>query len=168
MPDSIVSDRDPKSTATFCKRLMKLCDVKLRMFGSRNPQTDGSSEIKNRMVENYLRCYCNFRQNDWDELLPDAEFAYNSAVPDDLGMSPFETDLGWSLKSPLDLVISKNDYNNSITVFKEMPKSTLEDAKNTFRLAKAEQSARSSLNYKPHTYKPEDKIWINKSLFKET
>ncbi len=41
MPDSIVSDRGPKFTSKFWKRLTELCGVKLKMSYSRNPQTDG-------------------------------------------------------------------------------------------------------------------------------
>jgi hypothetical protein len=74
---------------------MELCDVKLKMSTSPHPQTDGSSEIMNRMLENYLRCYCSYRQDDWAECLPSAEFAYNSALSEDLGISLFEVDLGW-------------------------------------------------------------------------
>lgn len=69
---------------------MKLCGAQLKMSSSRHPQTDGASEVMNRMVENYIRCYCSYHQDDWDVFLPAAEFAYNSAISDDLGMSPFE------------------------------------------------------------------------------
>ncbi len=71
---------------------MELCGIKLKMSSSRHPQTDGASEVMNRMVENYLGCYCWYLQNDWDELLSSAKFAYNFAVSDDLGISPFEMD----------------------------------------------------------------------------
>ena len=104
LPDSIVSDRDPKFTSEFWKRLMKLSGIQLKMSSSRHPQTDGASEIMNRMVENYLRCYCSYHQDNWDELLPAAEFSYNSSVSEDLGMSPFELDLGWIPKSLLDFL----------------------------------------------------------------
>ena len=66
MPDSIVSDRDPKFKSKFWKRLMQLLGVQLKMSTSRHPQNDGSSEIMNRMVENYLRFYCNYHLNNWD------------------------------------------------------------------------------------------------------
>ena len=167
LPDSIVSDRDPKFTSRFWKRLMELCGVKLKMSSSRHPQTDGSSEIMNRMVENYLRCYCNYHQDDWDDLLPGAEFAYNSAISEDLGMSPFEVDLGWNPKSPLDLISDSQGSNESVSEFKTRLKASLDDAKYAYKLAKADQSARSSSKYKPHSYKPGDKLWINKSLFKD-
>ncbi len=119
------------------------------------------------MVENYLRCYCNFHQNDWDELLSGAEFAYNSAISDDLGMTPFEVHLGWNPKSPLDLVPSTSYPNETDTEFKKRLKYTLEDAMFAYKLAKADQSARSSFKYKPHSYKPGVKLWINKTLFKD-
>jgi len=34
----------------------------------------------NQTLEAYLRIFCNCDQNDWFELLPLAEFAYNNAV----------------------------------------------------------------------------------------
>ncbi len=54
MPDSSVSDRDPKFTSKFWKRLMELCGVKLKMSLSKHLQTNEFSEIMNGMVENYL------------------------------------------------------------------------------------------------------------------
>ena len=167
MPDSIVSDRDPKFTSKFWKRLMELCGVKLKMSTSRHPQTDGASEIMNRMVENYIRCYCSYHQNDWDELLPAAEFAYNSAITEDLGMSPFEMDLGYLPKSPLDTLHGNIEKNEKIEDFKSHLKESLKDAVYAHRITKASQSARASLKYKPHCYKTGDKLWINKSLFKD-
>lgn len=50
--------------STFWKRVMEMCGVKLKMSTSRHPQTDGASEVMNRMVENYLRCYCSYHQCD--------------------------------------------------------------------------------------------------------
>ncbi len=64
LPYSIVSDRVPEFTSQFWKRLMEIFSVKLKMSSSEHPQTDNSSEIMNRMVENYLRCYWNYHQDD--------------------------------------------------------------------------------------------------------
>ena len=99
------------------------------MFSSRHPQTDGFSEAMNRIVEIYLRWYCNYHQNNWDEILPGAEFAYSSAISDALGMPPFEADLGRNPKSPLDLISGHYESNESISEFKESLQTMLEDAK---------------------------------------
>jgi len=165
LPDSIVSDRDSKFTSEFWKRLMKLAGVQLKMSSSRHPQTDGASEIMNRMVENYLRCYCSYHQDDWDEMLPAAEFAYNSAVSEDLGMSPFELDLGWNPRSPLDFIAGSEVPVQSVNELKQRLKTSLQDAQFSYKVSKARQAAEASKRYKTPEYTVGSKVWINKSLF---
>ena len=167
LPDNIVSDRDPKFTSAFWKRLMELSGIQLKMSSSRHPQTDGASEIMNRMVENYLRCYCSYHQDDWDELLPAAEFAYNSAVTEDLGMSPFELDLGWIPKSPLDFISGTEVPVQSVQDFKQKLKGSLEDAQYSYKVSKARQAAESSARSSPPRYRERDKVWINRTLFSD-
>jgi len=165
LPDNIVSDRDSKFTSEFWRRLMKLCGIRLKMSSSRHPQTDGASEIMNRMVENYLRCFCSYHQNDWDDLLPAAEFAYNSAVTEDLGMSPFELDLGWIPKSPLDFISGSEIPVQSVHEFKQRLKDSLEDAQYSYKVSKARQAAEASIRSKPPSYVKGSKVWLNRTLF---
>ena len=61
--DSIVSDRHPKFTSKFWSEFLKLCDVEWKISTAYHPQTDDSAEIINRILENYLRYFCNFQQN---------------------------------------------------------------------------------------------------------
>jgi len=161
MPDIIVSDRDPKFTSKFWDRLMELFGVKLKMSSSRHPQTDGASEVMNRMVENYLRCYCSYHQDDWDTLLPSAEFAYNSAISADLGSSPFEVDLGYNPSTPL----HKSVPVETVEEFKRRLRETLDDARYSYQVAKARQCANTAGSYKPHDYQVGDKLWITKNAF---
>ena len=58
------------------------------------PETDGQTERVNQTIEQYLQHYCSWKQDDWDELLPMAEFAYNSARSETTGISPFEANYG--------------------------------------------------------------------------
>jgi len=46
-------------------------------------------------LEQYLRIYCNYQQDNWSELLPLAEFAYNNAPSATTGVSPFFADKGY-------------------------------------------------------------------------
>lgn len=64
------------------------------MSSIRHPQSGSASEILNRMVEKFLRCFRSYHQDNLDELLPAAESTFNSAVTENLGMSLFEIDLG--------------------------------------------------------------------------
>lgn len=68
-----------------------------------NPQADGVSEVNDCMEENVFRFYCVYHQKNCEELLPEAEFAYNSFVSYILGLSSTELDLGLIPRFPLDL-----------------------------------------------------------------
>ena len=119
------------------------------------------------MVENFLRCYCSVRQTDWDKLLPAAEFAYNSATSSDLGCSPFEVDIGWNPRSPLDLLHNTDTRNEEVNEFKTRLKDGLEDARFSMEMAKARQSAYSAQRYTPASYALGQKVWLHKSLFRD-
>jgi hypothetical protein len=90
LPSEIVSDRDAKFTSHLWKELMEHLDVKLSMSTAFHPQTDGQTERVNSVLEQYVRHYCSFQQDDWVDLLPMAEFAYNTAVSETTKMSPFQ------------------------------------------------------------------------------
>jgi len=47
------------------------------------------------MLEQYLCIYCNYQQDNWLELLPLAEFAYNNAPSATTGVSPFFANKGY-------------------------------------------------------------------------
>jgi hypothetical protein len=53
-----------------------------------HPEGDETERV-NQTLEQYLRVYCNYQQDNWSELLPLAEFAYNNAPSATTGLSPF-------------------------------------------------------------------------------
>lgn len=93
--DAIISERDPKFISRFWQEYMYMCGVKLKISSVRHTKTDGAPEVMNREAENYLCYFCEQKQDNWDILLPSAEFVYNSAISEDLATLPFEVDLRW-------------------------------------------------------------------------
>ncbi|CAM8987449.1 unnamed protein product [Rhodiola kirilowii] len=91
---SIVSDRDPMFMSMFWKELFKLQGTRLSHSSAYHPQTDGQTEVLNRVLEDYLRCYVNENQTNWPELLPWAELHYNTAQHTATGFTPFEVVYG--------------------------------------------------------------------------
>ena len=89
LPDDIVSDRDSKFISHFWQSLMDLLSVKLNLSTAFHPQTDGQTERVNQTLEAYMRNYCSYQQDDWSDLLPLAEYAYNSAISEATKSSPF-------------------------------------------------------------------------------
>ena len=73
---------------------MDLIGVKSAMSTAYHPETDGQTERVNQTLEQYLRHYCSWKQDNWEDLLALAEFAYNTAVSEATGMSPFYTNYG--------------------------------------------------------------------------
>ena len=53
------------------------------------------TEHTNQTLEQYLHVYCNYQQDNWADLLPLAEFAYNNAPSATTGISPFFTNKGY-------------------------------------------------------------------------
>ncbi len=54
-----------------------------------HPQTDGQTEILNRILGNYLQAYTNLEQMNWAKLLPSAKYTYNSSWSSSTRVSPF-------------------------------------------------------------------------------
>lgn len=133
---------------------MELCDMKLKMSSSRHPQTDGSSEIINRTVDNILRLYSRYNPYDFDKPLPGSEFAYNCAVSEDFELKLFEIDLVWTPNSSLVMIYGTIVPNEALCHFKNQVKETLDDPKYAYNLAKVEQREILSTKYRPHSFKP--------------
>ena len=78
MPKEIISDRDKLFTSKFWKSFTELLGTKHKLSTSFHPQTDGQTERTNQTVEQYLRAYVNYGQDNWTSLLPLAEFVFNT------------------------------------------------------------------------------------------
>ena len=77
MPESIVSDRDPRFTGSFWTVLFKLLGSQLNFSTSFHPQSDAQTERLNALLELYFRHYVSANQRDWAKLLDVAQFSYN-------------------------------------------------------------------------------------------
>jgi len=63
-----------------------------------NPETDGQTKILNQTLNQYLRSYCSYYQDDWVEVLPFAEHAYNIALSETAKASIFEINYGFTAR----------------------------------------------------------------------
>jgi hypothetical protein len=81
-----------------------MLNTKLKFSSSFQPQTDGQTEVVNRSLGDLLRCLVGDHITNWDQLLPIAEFAYDSSVNRTTGRSPFEIVTGLQPRKPIDLI----------------------------------------------------------------
>jgi hypothetical protein len=94
MPHSIVSDRDPTFTNNFWQELFRLQGTQLHLSTTYHPQTDGQTEVVNKCLETYLRCFSSERKNQWAQWLPLTEWWYNTSYHTTTHMTPFEAVYG--------------------------------------------------------------------------
>lgn len=94
-PSDIVSDRGKHFVSRFWSSLCSLLGIKSNLSTAYHPETDGQTERINQILEQYLRIYINYQQDDWADLLPLAEFAYNNTTHSATGVSPFFANKGY-------------------------------------------------------------------------
>jgi hypothetical protein len=100
VPREVVSDREVRFQ-DFWTEVTQRMGTKLLKSTAFHPQTDGLAENSNKTITKYLKAYATHSPEDWDEMLPLAEFAYNSSVHRSTKMTPFRLDLGRDPEIPL-------------------------------------------------------------------
>ena len=88
VPVSIVSDRDPRFTSAFWRKLQKAMGTRLDFSTAFRPQTDGQTERLNQILEDMLRaCVMDFTGS-WDTKLHLMKFSYSNSFQATIGMTP--------------------------------------------------------------------------------
>ena len=95
IPSHITSNCRSEFVSHFFRSLGIALDMKLHFTSSYHPKGDGQTEQTNQTLEQYIRVYCNYQQDNWDELLPLAEFTYNNTPSATTGITPFFANKGY-------------------------------------------------------------------------
>jgi len=75
---------------------MQLLQVKLNLSTTFHPESHGQTERVNQTLEQYLRSYYTYQEDDWVSLLPFAKHVYNTSTSESTKPSLFEINYGFS------------------------------------------------------------------------
>jgi hypothetical protein len=161
-PSDIVSDRDKIFTSGFWRHFLALANIKPNMSTAFHPQTDGQTERVNQILEQYLRIFCNYQQDNWEELLPTAELAYNNSTHSSTGKSPFFANYGYHPTLPA--TVHAHALKSSNPAAEELVK-TLRDLHNQVTRDLADAAATQARFYnrkvkRAPPFKEGDQVWL--------
>ena len=159
LPDDIISDRCTQFTSKFWQSLFKILQVEIKLSSAYHPQIDGQTERVNQVLEQYLRCSINYHQDNWVDLLPLAEFAYNNTIQDSTKQMPFFANSGHHPRfDQFQLCTSKNPAAEDLaTQLLEIQK----DMKTKLLEAQERQKRNADKSRKQHPpIRVGDKVWL--------
>lgn len=161
LPDLIVTDCGLLFTSAFYSSLCYALKIKKKLSTAFHPQTDGQTERQNSTMEQYLRAYVNFTQDNWVSLLPMAEFAYNNVYNASIRMSPFMANLGYDPRmsweeapDPKSCAKAALDNVQELCQLTSVLRESLQRAQN-------DQAKFKDKRTKPRTYKVGEKVYLN-------
>jgi hypothetical protein len=164
VPESILSDRDPRFTAHFWRALWTQLGTKLVMSTAYHPQTDGQTERANRTLEEMLRHYVSWRQTDWDQHLSALEMACNNAKQASSGFSPYYLNYGREVSLPLDIALgdAAAPSNNPEAADRiAQLKKDIEKAKESIATAQKRQSRYADVHRRDVTFQVGDRVLLS-------
>lgn len=157
LPHSLVSDHDPLFISQFWHELFRLSGTLLRLSSAYHPQSDGQTEMLNRVIEQYLRAFVHSRQGTWGKYLPWVEWSHNSAWSASTGSTPYEITYGRKLFTFPEYLArtSKIDAVDALLVDREMTFQAIRK-----KLVKAQESMKKYVDAKRRdvVYQPND--WV--------
>ena len=167
VPNHGTSDRGPEFVSHFFRSLGKALDMKLHFTSGYHPEGDGQTERVNQTLEQYLRVFCNYQQDNWSPLLPLAEFAYNNATNETTGTSPFFANKGYhpnlTVHPERDLASARaREFAVDLGELHEALKTNIADAQLRY------QKSADSHRLPPPDFKVGQKAYVKAQFFRTT
>jgi hypothetical protein len=167
LPRAIVSDRGKQFVGMFWTRVCQLLRITRRLSTAYHPETDGSTERANSTMETYLRTFCDYAQDDWNDLLPSAQLAIMGRDAASTGVSPFFLEHGWHIE-PLDLQLDplprtthKSPIQQADTLVRKLQQAR-EWAQASMAMAQqVQEEITNRKRQQAPSFQVKDKVWLN-------
>jgi hypothetical protein len=128
--------------------------IKVNVSTAYHPRTDSQSERSNQWLEQWLRPWTNFEQNNWCKHLPFAEFAHNSWCNETMKQSPFQVLMGYHPKANITL------FPNSLPGVESHIEEWTQARQQVREAMLIAQKQWAHSKYLGWTFKIGDKVWL--------
>ncbi|UYV82343.1 hypothetical protein LAZ67_21001753, partial [Cordylochernes scorpioides] len=162
-PREIITDRGRNFMSQTIREINNLNGPIHRFTTAYHPQTNGLTERLNKTLTDMISMYVDVDQKNWDNILPNVTFAYNTARQETTGYSPFFLVHGREVETPLDSILpyqpagTAEDYVGHLVT-------NAEDARMLARLnilqAQSKDKERYDKKHQEVTYKEGDLVWV--------
>ncbi|KAG5720995.1 hypothetical protein E4T56_gene13925 [Termitomyces sp. T112] len=152
----------------YWKNVWKLHGIKLHTTMTYHIQSDRQTEHVNQELEQYLHLFYNERQDDWDELLLDAEFQYNNHINSSMQMTTFFLNTGRHPHMGFEPWAHPSE-NDSVNKFVNQMRRAQKEAKAALVKAEEDMAQYYDCRWTPApVYKPGDHVYLDSSDIKTT
>jgi len=166
-PDSIVSDRGPQFVSKFWNEFCRILNIKVKLSTAYHPQTDGQTENLNQYIDQRLRPFINYYQDNWSELLPMIDHAQRTLPHASIGMTPFEVVHGYPPRTTFDwntpvtaTVNEKLSREQAVRHVKHL-QSVWEKAKEIMGQAQETMARNANSRRRAIDFEVGDKVWVS-------
>ncbi len=104
IPDRCLTDGGKEYQSKLWDATCELLDIERSKTTAFHPECDGHSERLVRTQKECITAYVNDLQDDWDLVLPQLGYAYNSIIHGTTNNTPFEAMFGRKPKLSIDLI----------------------------------------------------------------
>lgn len=169
LPDSIVSDRGLQFVGDFWKELCRLLRINRRVSTAFHLETDGAMERINSTVEQVLRAFVNWDQDNWVDLYPVVQAAIRGRPSASTKVSPFFLQHGYEMDllqfKPEEMAdaIYQPSWNptQAAQALISKPKQAVDFAQSTMAEAQQLQEEQANKHQKEALLLKEgDKVWL--------
>jgi len=166
--DNIVSHRGTQFTRRFYTWVCSHWNTDHLLSTAFHPQMQGQRQRQNQTMEQKLKAFWNFQQDNWVELLPLAELSYNYAIHASTKMTPFWTNYHYHLVMQFKAPKKPSTLNSEIHADIFAP--GLEETHQTLckYLQEAQSNQTKYAGSKEVVFEVGDKVWLSTRHFQTT
>lgn len=165
-PSVIITDRGTAFTAELMQALFSLTRTSHRRTTAYHPQTNGLTERLNRTLADMISMYVDVEHRTWDEVLPYATFAYNTAEQETTRLAPFQLVYGRPVTTMLDAMLPishGDDVTNAyadVDIFLQRAEEARQLARCRIQQQQHRDASRYNLRHRDVHYQPGDLVWV--------